>query len=240
MKRVLITGGGRGLGLTVSRTLLDRGWSVVGVSRRRTADVAALEAASEGRYAFFEADLSESAALRTVVERAGVMEGLDGFVANAAVGLDGMLTMTAEADLRRCVELNLVAPMLLAREVIKGMLTAGRGGSLVFVSSVAARTGFAGLSVYGATKGGLVAFARSLAREYGERGIRANSVLPGCLETEMTAGLDEGRRSVIVRRTALKRLGETGDVAGAVAFLLSDEASYVTGTEIVIDGGMTA
>jgi 3-oxoacyl-[acyl-carrier protein] reductase len=165
---------------------------------------------------------------------------LDGFVANAAVGLDGMLTMTAEADLRRCVELNLVAPMLLAREVIKGMLAAGRAGSLVFVSSVAARTGFTGLSVYGATKGGLVAFARSLAREYGERGIRANSVLPGFLATEMTAGLDQGRRSAIVRRTALKRLGETGDVAGAVAFLLSDEASYVTGTEIVIDGGMTA
>jgi 3-oxoacyl-[acyl-carrier protein] reductase len=226
--------------LTVSRAQLDRGWSVIGVSRRRTEEVSALEATSGGRYRFFEADLSEPGAIGTVVERAGVLEGLDGFVANAAVGLDGMLTMTAEADLRRCVELNLVAPMLLAREVIKGMLAAGRAGSLVFVSSVAARTGFTGLSVYGATKGGLVAFARSLAREYGERGIRANSVLPGFLATEMTAGLDQGRRSAIVRRTALKRLGETGDVAGAVAFLLSDEASYVTGTEIVIDGGMTA
>lgn len=240
MKRLLVTGGGRGLGLTVSRAQLDRGWSVIGVSRRRTEEVSALEATSGGRYRFFEADLSEPGAIGTVVERAGVLEGLDGFVANAAVGLDGMLTMTAEADLRRCVELNLVAPMLLAREVIKGMLAAGRAGSLVFVSSVAARTGFTGLSVYGATKGGLVAFARSLAREYGERGIRANSVLPGFLATEMTAGLDQGRRSAIVRRTALKRLGETGDVAGAVAFLLSDEASYVTGTEIVIDGGMTA
>ncbi len=240
MKRLLVTGGGRGLGLTVSRAQLDRGWSVIGVSRRRTEEVSALEATSGGRYRFFEADLSEPGAIGTVVERAGVLEGLDGFVANAAVGLDGMLTMTAEADLRRCVELNLVAPMLLAREVIKGMLAAGRAGSLVFVSSVAARTGFTGLSIYGATKGGLVAFARSLAREYGERGIRANSVLPGFLATEMTAGLDQGRRSAIVRRTALKRLGETGDVAGAVAFLLSDEASYVTGTEIVIDGGMTA
>ena len=129
--------------------------------------------------------------------------------------------------------------MLLAREAIKGMLTHG-GGSLIFIASVAARTGFSGLAVYGAAKGGLVSFSRALAREYGKRGIRSNAVLPGFLETEMSQSLPVAKRDRIVGRTALKRLGAAHDVAGVVTFLLSEQARYVTGTEIVVDGGLTA
>lgn len=240
MKRALVTGMSRGIGLALGRRLLADGWQVVGVARKRTAEVGRLLADHAGRLDFHEIDLRAENAVSLISERAAVLRGLDAFVANAAVGLDGLLTLTSEAALRDCVEVNLIVPMLLAREVVKGMLANGRRGSLVFISSVAARSGMAGLSVYSATKGGLGAFARSVAREYGERGIRANSVLPGFLETEMTASLGEARKDAVVRRTALKRLGKAEDVVSAVSFLLSEEARHMTGTEIVVDGGMTA
>jgi 3-oxoacyl-[acyl-carrier protein] reductase len=115
-----------------------------------------------------------------------------------------------------------------------------RGGSLVFVSSVAARTGLAGLSVYAATKGALVSFSRALAREYGQRGIRSNCVLPGFLETEMTCSLTPEAKARLTRRTALRRLGQADDVVGAISFLLSDAARHITGAELVVDGGMLA
>jgi 3-oxoacyl-[acyl-carrier protein] reductase len=165
---------------------------------------------------------------------------MDAFIANAAIGTEGLLTLTSESDLRGCVELNLTSVMLLAREILKGMLARGSGGSLLFISSIAARTGFPGLSVYGATKGALLAFSRALAREYGGRGIRSNCVLPGFLETEMSATLPETARDRLKRRTPLNRLGQVEDVAGLVSFLLSDEARHVTGSEYIVDGGMTA
>ena len=140
--------------------------------------------------------------------------------------------------MRQTLDVNLLAPMLLAKQVVKGMLP--RGGSLVFVSSVAAVTGLSGLTVYGATKGALVAFSRAVAREYGERGIRSNCVLPGFLETEMSASLEEAQRVRLRRRTALGRLGQVEDVVGAVSFLLSPAAAFVTGTELIVDGGMRA
>jgi 3-oxoacyl-[acyl-carrier protein] reductase len=118
------------------------------------------------------------------------------------------------------------------------MLT--RGGSLVFIASIAARTGFSGLAAYGATKAGLVGFSRGLAREYGSRNIRSNCILPGFLATDMTASLDAPRQSQLQRRTPLGRLGDPSDVVGSVRFLLSDAARHITGTEVTIDGGMTA
>lgn len=240
MKRVLVTGGSRGIGLAICRRLLAEGWQVTTCARRRTNEVVELETAHGERFVFVEADLSEASAIGVLSARAQVLEGLDGFVANAALGTEGLLTLTSEKDLRRCVEVNLISVMVLAREVIKGMLVRGTGGRLVLVSSIAGRTGFAGLSVYGATKGALVAFGRSLAREYGERGIAVNCVSPGFVETEMTSGLGDPARETLRRRTALGRVGQADDVVGAVAFLLSPEARWITGTEMVVDGGATA
>jgi 3-oxoacyl-[acyl-carrier protein] reductase len=118
------------------------------------------------------------------------------------------------------------------------MLT--RGGTLLFVSSVAARTGLSGLAAYSAAKGGLVSFSRTLAREYGQRGIRSNVILPGFIDTEMSKSLSEADRARVTRRTAAQRLGKVDDVVGSVSFLLSDEARYITGAEFVVDGGLTA
>jgi 3-oxoacyl-[acyl-carrier protein] reductase len=238
MKRVLVTGGSRGLGLAICARLLEGDWHVVTVSRKPTEAVADLERRFSGRFEFFAADLGDTAALARLCEQARVLDGLDAFVANAAIGTEGLLTLTSESAARQTLEVNLLSPILLTRQVVKGMLA--RGGSLVFVSSVAALTGLSGLSVYSATKGALVSFSRALAREYGERGIRSNCVLPGFLETEMSASLGESQRERLRRRSPLGRLGTASDVVGAVNYLLSDAAAFVTGTEIVVDGGMRA
>ena len=238
MKRVFITGGSRGLGLALCRGLLEDGWNVVASARGTTPEFDTLAAANPGRLEFFAGDLSDPSSIERLVHEARLVDGVDAFVSNAGIGTDGLVTLLSPDAIARCVQVNLTAPMLVARAVAKGMLD--RGGSLVFVASVAARTGFSGLSVYGATKAGLVGFSRGLAREYGSRGIRSNCVLPGFLATEMTAGLDEARQGQLRRRTPLGRLGTPDDVIGAVRFLVSDAARHVTGSEITVDGGMTA
>ncbi len=240
MKRILVTGGSRGLGLALCRRLLDDGCEVATCSRKATPEIQELLDRYPGRLAHHPVDFLERDSVARLVSSARVLDGFDGFVANAAVGIDGLLTLTAESAIRELMELNLIAPMLLAREVIKGMLAARKEGSLVFVSSVAARTGMTGLAAYSAAKGGLVALARALAREYGSRGIRSNAVLPGFLETDMTATLESSDRDRLVRRTPLGRLGYADDPVGAIVFLLSGAAAFVSGAEIVVDGGMLA
>ena len=237
MKRYLITGGSRGLGLCVARALLESGAEVLTCARRKTEGVRAMETEFGDRLRFAEVDFAEKSAVSRLVCDFGILDGVDGFVANAAVGYDGLLTLSGEESIRLCVEVNLMSPMLLAREVVKGMLLR-KQGSLVFISSVAARTGLSGLTVYSATKAGLCGFSKSLAREYGRVGIRSNCVLPGFLTTEMTHGLSDLGRDGLARRTSLKRLGAVEDVVGAICFLLSESAAFVTGTEVVVDGGM--
>jgi 3-oxoacyl-[acyl-carrier protein] reductase len=238
MKRILVTGGSRGLGLAVCKQLLAEGCFVVTTSRRSSADLDQLLRANSNRMECHAIDLSQLPAIETLVQKAKLLEGVDGWVANAAVGLDGLLTLNKTEDIDQCIRVNLLSTILLTREVVKGMLE--RGGSMVFVSSVAAKAGVSGLSVYSATKGALLAFSRSLAREYGERGIRSNCVLPGYFESEMNAGMDSESRERIRRRTALRRHIDMQDVAQVISFLISDTSRHITGTEFVVDAGMTA
>lgn len=235
---MVVTGGSRGLGLAISQRLLLEGHYVITASRQLSTELAQLLDRYTGQLEHHTVDFAQAEAPMVLAKAARFLDGLDGLVANAAIGTEGLLTLTPESTLRNCVQVNLIAPMLVTREAVKGMI--GAGGSLIFIASVAARSGIAGLSVYSATKGGLVSFSRSLAREYGERGIRSNCILPGFFETEMSRTLVEADRMKLKRRTALKRLGEVNDVVGAVSFLLSDESRYITGTELVVDGGMLA
>jgi len=236
LKRILVTGGSRGLGLAICRTLAQAGYKVVTVSRNGSPELSQAISNFPGKIESHHADLSDTKNLRKLYRDWQGAEGFDGFVANAAIGTEGLLTLTSAEKIESCIQLNLTSVILLTREIVKGMLA--RGGSLIFVASITAVRGYSGLSVYSATKGALLSFSRSLAREYGPRSIRSNCVLPGFLETEMTQGLPVEDKQRIARRTSLQRLGQPPDVTGTVKFLLSDEAQYITGAEFVVDGGL--
>ena len=239
MKKILITGCSRGLGLTLAESFLGEGNEVFGCARNQTDGVRELIKKYGDRFHFFEVDLSQDGFLDVMHTHVPILDGLDCCVFNAAAGVDGLLASMSESDMRQAIELNLISPMLLAREVVKGMLIQG-GGNLIFISSIAAKIGFKGLSVYSATKSAITGFSKTLAREYGAKGIRSNVVLPGFLETEMSGGLQNKQIESIKRRIPVGLLGQTSDVVGVVEFLMSEDANYVNGTEIVVDGGMSS
>jgi 3-oxoacyl-[acyl-carrier protein] reductase len=237
-KRVFLTGASRGLGLSIAESLLVEGWSVTASARTQGEDLESLEQRWPGQLRFVSADLGDPDDVERLATEAGLIDGYDAFVSNAGVGMDGLITLISPDTIQKGIQVNLTAPLLLARTCIKGMLE--KGGSLVFVGSVAAKTGFSGLAAYGTTKAGLCGLSRGLAREYGVRGIRSNCVLPGFFATDMSSGLDDLKLAQLRRRTPLGRLGEVGDIVGTILFLISEEARYVSGAEIVVDGGMTA
>lgn len=239
-KKILITGGSRGLGLSLVEQLHMSGWTVYTVSRNLSPELERIVRSSDGLVQWWSVDLGDPEQVKRIGEREEILAGLDAFVANAAVGTDGLLVLSGEADIRRTIEINLTSTILLTRQVLKGMLHRGSGGAIIFISSVAAITGFRGLSIYAATKAALLGFSRTIAREYGQRGIRSNVVLPGFIQTDMSASLSAELRQHLVRRIPAGRLGEVADVVGVVMFLLSDEARYVNGAEFVVDGGMRA
>lgn len=239
-RTVLITGGSRGLGAEFVRSFLASGDRVATCSRSGSDLVGEWEAGPDSDRFFHAAvDLADREAtagfVPAVIERFGEVDIL---INNAGLARDGVLGLFDLDDADDVIDLNLKGTIHITKLVSRRMLRAG-AGRIINISSIIGLSGYRGLSVYGATKAGLDGFTRALARELGSRGITVNSVAPGYLRTEMTHGLDGGQMDQIARRTPLGRLGEPGDVTGAVQFLASDAASFITGTTIVIDGGLT-
>ena len=234
----VISGGSRGLGLALVEALVARGDRVATFSRGGSERLDALVAARPEQVFAARLDAGDAAALPAFVAAVVARFGrIDHCVANAAVAREGVLATTPDADIEALLAVNLAGSIVLVRECVRQLLVQGGGGSVVLVSSVVATRGSPGLSVYAATKGGLEAFGRSLARELGPRGIRVNAVAPGFLETELSASLAEADRARIARRTALGRVGTPADVVGAVEFLTSPAAAFITGQVLAVDGG---
>jgi 3-oxoacyl-[acyl-carrier protein] reductase len=162
-----------------------------------------------------------------------------GLVNNAALGTDGLLANMKNSQIEELLRVNTLAPVMLSKYVVRSMMADG-GGRIVNVTSIIGFTGYAGLSVYGATKASMIGFTRSLAREVGRLHINVNAVAPGFLDTEMTQGLVDEQRQQVARRSALRRLVDVDDVADAVEFLMGDKAKSITGTVMTVDAGSTA
>lgn len=239
---VLVSGGSRGLGAGLVQAFLDRGDRVATFSRTAT-DVTrrwSADPAVRDRFHFMEVDATDRAATRAllaaVTDRWGAVEIL---VNNAGVAIEGLLPLMTDDDVDTLVDVDLKSVIFLTKQVLRPMLLLDRG-RIISISSVVGLSGYRGLSVYGAAKAAIDGFTRGLAREVGPRNITVNSVAPGYLRTDMTHGLDEEQLQQIVRRTPVGRLGEVQDVAAVVLFLASEQAGFVTGQTLVVDGGMTA
>lgn len=241
MKTVLITGVSRGLGLAIATRLLSdpEAYRIIGISRSLSPAYEKLLSSKPTHAEFVPFDVGDLGGIPQLVtglvSKYGAFWGL---VNNAAIGVDGVLATMHRTDIEKVLAVNLTAPLILTKYVSRGMLSA-RQGRIVNISSIIASTGFHGLAAYAASKAGLEGMTRSLSRELGKRNITVNCVAPGYMETAMTEGIDVHQMASIRRRATLG-LPEPADAAGAVAYLLSQEAARVTGTVLTVDGGSTA
>ncbi|MHB1016368.1 MAG: 3-oxoacyl-[acyl-carrier-protein] reductase [Coriobacteriia bacterium] len=238
----LVTGASRGIGAAVAWRLAAEGASVVVNFAGRADAAAAVVSAIEqggGSAIAVQADVSDSAACAALVDAAVARFGrIDILVNNAGITRDGLLVRMSDDDWRSVIDTNLSGAFYLARSVGKLMMKQ-RSGSIVNMASVVGVMGNAGQVNYAAAKAGLIGMTKSIARELAGRGVRVNAVAPGFIATDMTDALPEAAREAAVSSIAMGRLGTPEDIAAAVAFLASDDAAYITGQVIAVDGGMT-
>lgn len=239
MRNVLVSGGSRGLGLAIASRLALQGYCVIALARSESAELRAARAERPELH-FRACDLADTPQLGAAVAQLRSEFGsFYGLVNNAGLGTHGVLSMMRDADIDSLVRLNTLSPILLTKYVLRSMMSAGTG-RIVNITSIVARSGYKGLAAYSATKASLEGFTRSLAREMGPLGITVNAVAPGFVDTAMTQELGEHAREQIMRRSALRRMAEPGDIAVAVEYLLSDGARNITGTTLTVDAGNTA
>jgi 3-oxoacyl-[acyl-carrier protein] reductase len=229
-KTALVTGGSRGIGRAIALELARGGAQVV-LGYNSGADDAE-EVAKEAGGRAVQADVSDPEQAKRLVEEAGE---LDILVNNAGLTRDGLLARMPDADWRDVIETNLSSVFYTCRAAVRGMMKK-RAGSIVNVSSIVGVHGNWGQTNYGASKAGIIGFTKSLARELGSRNVRANVVAPGYVNTRLTSVLPE--EQAMLANTPLGRLGDPEDVAGAVRFLCSDEAAFITGEVLLVDGGL--
>jgi len=231
-KTALVTGGSRGIGKAIAAELAEAGATVV-IGYQSAAEEAESVATEVGGRAV-QADVSDPDEARRLVEEAG---DVDLLVNNAGITRDGLIMRMPDDDWRAVLDTNLGGVFHTCRAASRGMLRR-RSGSIVNLSSVVGVHGNPGQTNYGAAKAGIIGFTKSLARELGSRGVRANVVAPGYIDTRLTQELPEELKEAMLQGTPLGRFGSPEDVAGAVRFLCSDEASFITGEVLLVDGGL--
>jgi 3-oxoacyl-[acyl-carrier protein] reductase len=236
-RSAFVTGSTRGIGLAIARALQAAGAKVAIVGRDQ--DRAAAVAAELGeRTVAVACDVGQADQVERAIAVAEAALGpVDILVNNAGLTRDNIVLRLSEADWDAVLDANLKGAFHTTRTVLKGMMKR-RAGRIVNITSIVGLTGNKGQANYAASKAGLIGFTKSIAKEYASRGILANCVAPGFIDTDMTAALPEEARATLLQAIALGRLGRPEDVAGAVLFLASDLAGYITGQVLVVDGGM--
>lgn len=239
MKNLLVTGVNKGLGLSLAKTLLDKNYKVYGTYRSFSEELELLKKEYKSNLQLFYIDLTESDKVKELFlgEFIGLKIPIHGFVNNAALAYDDIITNINLIDLEKMFKVNVFSPMILTKYVIRNMLLHKIGGSIVHISSISVHTGYKGLAMYASTKGALEAFSKNTAREWGARGIRSNCVVAGFMETSMSSGLSSEQKNRIYKRTALKKATNVESVSKTVEFLLNDEANSISGQNIFVDSG---
>lgn len=242
-KVAVITGGSRGIGRAAVLALAGAGAAVVvNYARNRAAAEEVLARVEQigGRAIAHQADVTDYAASEKLIEGAlDHFNRIDILINNAGITRDNLLVRMKEDEWEEVISTNLTGVYNCTRAVIKPLLKQKSGGSIINLASVAGVYGNSGQANYAAAKGGIIAFTRTIAKELGSRGITVNAVAPGLIETEMTAALPEQLKKEIMARIALGRFGKPEDVARVILFLASEEAAYITGQVIAVDGGIT-
>lgn len=236
-KKVLVTGASGGIGRAIAMELSSSGADLC-LTGRNKSELENLQKIIGGNCQIIISDLSNSEGISSLADQAqDIMGQIDILVNNAGITKDNLFMRMSEDDWNEVININLNSIFKLTKQLIKGMIKR-RYGRIINITSVIGVAGGAGQSNYSASKAGIIAMSKSLAQEVGSRSVTVNSIAPGFIETNMTAELSDERKEDILRSISVGRLGKPDDIAGAVCFLASDKASYITGQTIHINGGM--
>lgn len=240
MKSILVTGVSRGLGLTLVKILLEeKDLTVYGISRTMTPELRDLIDNYGDRLKWMAYDLANVKDIRNDIFKnfIGFKTQIHGYVNNAAIAYDDIATNLNYGPLLNMYNVNVFSPMLITKFAIRHFLLHNIKGSIVHLSSISVHTGYKGLSMYASSKGALEAFSKNVAREWGEMGIRSNTLVAGFMETDMSATLNDDQKNRIYNRTSMKKPTTVESVAETIKYLLNDGASSITGQNIYVDCG---
>ena len=240
MKNILVSGVSRGLGLEIVKILLEKKtFCVYGFSRSKTKEFEFLLEEHPDKLKWVYFDISDITNIREKIfkEFVGLKTPLHGFVNNAAISYDDIVTNLNYKPLLEMYNVNVFGPMMFTKYVIRQFLLHNVKGSIVHLSSISAHTGYKGLAMYASTKGALESFSKNSAREWGERGIRSNTLVAGFMETDMSSTLSNDQKNRIFKRTSMKIPTTKKSVAETIIFLLSEAAESITGQNIHVDSG---
>ena len=240
MKNIVITGASKGVGLEISKNLVQEDYNILGISRQISPELKKLiETNTKGKFNFIQYDLFNIRDISKLISNITNTYGpIYGLVNNAGIGLTGVLATMHETEISLMLKVNIESSILLSKYTCRSMLHQ-EDGRIINISSIIAKTGFNGMSVYAATKASLEGFSKSLSRELGKKNITVNCIAPGYMKTDMTKNINHKHFETIERRAPLG-LPEVNDIANMVNYLLSSKGKKITGAVFTIDGGSTA